>query len=156
MQIIHTILKYIDVADNQFILTTATVETNGPTKHRKGPTCYNFLKDRSYLSGGFGASEKLYRYIYTSTAFHGNSRQVPWLHCCLYRQITGWELCNMSYSFSTRHCNFHDIARFITEVWAIIKTLDKLTIISILTFVSTSLYCMKLEHPLIGMVWLCQ
>ena len=49
---------------------------------------------------GSGASDKRSnRCINIPATFFGNSRQVPWLHSCLYRRITGWEFCGLSYSF---------------------------------------------------------
>ena len=43
-------------------------------------------------------------------ALHGNTRQVPWLHSCLYRWFTGWKCCGLCYSFPIKHRNFHEIA----------------------------------------------
>ena len=60
---------------------------------------------------GFGASEKSSnRCINIPAAFHGNTRQVPWSHSCLYRWFMGWKCCGLCYSFSIKHHNFHEIA----------------------------------------------
>ena len=59
---------------------------------------------------GIGASEKRSnRCINIPAAFHGNTRQVPWSHSCLYRWFTGWKCCGLCYSFSIKHCNLHEI-----------------------------------------------
>ena len=50
------------------------------------------------------------RCINIPAAFHGNTRQVPWLHSCLYRWFTGWKCCGLCYSFSIKHRNLHEIA----------------------------------------------
>ena len=60
---------------------------------------------------GFGASEKRSnRCINIPAAFHGNTKQVPWSHSCLYRWFTGWKCCGLCYSFSIKHRNLHEIA----------------------------------------------
>ena len=65
-----------------------------------------------------GASEeRSHKCICLSAAFHGNTRQVPWSHSCLYRWFTGWKFCGLCYSFSIRQRNFHEIARLIYRIY---------------------------------------
>ena len=41
--------------------------------------------------------------MHPKKAFHGITRQVPWLYSSVYRWFTGWEFCGLCYSFSIKH-----------------------------------------------------
>ena len=89
-------------------------------------------------------------------AFHGNTRQVPWLHSCLYRWFTGWKCCGLCYEIAWLSIRIY--------CWslAIIKALEQIkdSIGSKYIVFTDSLSClqalhhMKLEHTQIGKVCL--